>query len=149
MIICGAYLPISPECRIYASVNYVSIGLDNCLSPIRRQNHYLNQSWVIFNWNFRNKPEWNFSQNSKLFIHENASIYIVGEMVAILSRVVKKHELPDECVCATMLLRYLWQALHHVIVNPVNIISFKRTRNSNALPMSRINTTNFTLMILW
>ena len=28
---------------------------------------------------------WNFNQNTKFFIHENASDYIVGEMAAILS----------------------------------------------------------------
>ena len=33
-----------------------------------------------------NKLQWNFNQNTKLFIHENASEKIVCEMVAILSR---------------------------------------------------------------
>ena len=36
--------------------------------------------------NFRNKLEWNLSQDRKLFIHENASENIVCEMAAILSR---------------------------------------------------------------
>ena len=34
----------------------------------------------------RNKLQWNFYQNRKLFIHGNASWYIVCEMAAILSR---------------------------------------------------------------
>ena len=49
--------------------------------------HYLNQCWVIVNWTVRNKLQWNFNQNIKLFIHENASENIVCEMAAILSRV--------------------------------------------------------------
>ena len=35
---------------------------------------------------YRNKLQWNFNQNRKLFIHGNASEYIVCEMAAILSR---------------------------------------------------------------
>ena len=35
---------------------------------------------------YRNKLQWNFNQNRKLFIRENASEYIVCEMTAILSR---------------------------------------------------------------
>ena len=38
------------------------------------------------NWNLRNKLQWNFIRNTKLFIHENASENIVCEMAAILSR---------------------------------------------------------------
>ena len=48
--------------------------------------HYLNQCWVIVNWTLRNKRQWNFNQNEKKFIHENAPENIVCEMAAILSR---------------------------------------------------------------
>ena len=48
-------------------------------------NHYLNQCLIIVKWTLRNKLRWNFNQNTKLFIHENASENIVCEMVAILS----------------------------------------------------------------
>ena len=48
--------------------------------------HYLNQCWVIVNCTIGNKIQWNFNQNTKLFIHENASENIVCEMAAILSR---------------------------------------------------------------
>ena len=37
------------------------------------------------NWTLRNKLQWNFNQNAKLFIHENASENIVCETAAILS----------------------------------------------------------------
>ena len=48
--------------------------------------HYLNQCWVIVNCTLRNKFQWNFNQNTKLFIHEKASENIVCKMTAILSR---------------------------------------------------------------
>ena len=35
---------------------------------------------------YRNKLQWNFNQNRKIFIHRNASEYIICEMTAILSR---------------------------------------------------------------
>ena len=34
--------------------------------------HYLNQCCNIVNWTLGNKPQWNFNQNTTLFIHENA-----------------------------------------------------------------------------
>ena len=34
----------------------------------------------------RNKFQWNFNHNTKFFIHENASVSIICNMVAILSR---------------------------------------------------------------
>ena len=43
--------------------------------------HYINQCWIFINWN---KFQWNFNQNKKLFIHENAFENIVYEMAAIL-----------------------------------------------------------------
>ena len=49
------------------------------------QSHDLNQCWVIINWTLRNKFQWNFNQNMKLFIYENASENIVCEMAAIFS----------------------------------------------------------------
>ena len=47
--------------------------------------HQLNQCCVIVNWTLRNKLQWNFNQNTKLLIYENASENIVCEMAAILS----------------------------------------------------------------
>ena len=41
---------------------------------------------LLSNWSLRNKLQWNFSHNTTLFIHENASENIVCEMAAILSR---------------------------------------------------------------
>ena len=34
--------------------------------------HYLNQCCDVVNWTRDNKLQWNFNQNKKLFIHENA-----------------------------------------------------------------------------
>ena len=47
--------------------------------------HYLNQCLIIVNWTLKNKLQWNFNQNIKLFTHEHASDNIVCEMSAILS----------------------------------------------------------------
>ena len=47
--------------------------------------HYVKQCWDIVKLTLRNKLKWNFNQNTKLFIHENASECIVYEMAAILS----------------------------------------------------------------
>ena len=46
--------------------------------------HYLNLCWGIVNWTLRNKLQWNFDQNTKFIIHENASENVVCEMAAIL-----------------------------------------------------------------
>ena len=46
----------------------------------------LNQCWMIVNWTLGDKRQWNFKQNTKFFIHENAFENIVCKMVAILSR---------------------------------------------------------------
>ena len=40
----------------------------------------------IFNWTLRNKFQWNFNQNSYIFIQENAFVNVVCETAAILSR---------------------------------------------------------------
>ena len=59
--------------------------------------HYLNQCWVIVNWTLKNKLQWNFNQNTKLLIHENASKNFVCEMAPFLFRVneIKMCLLPD------------------------------------------------------
>ena len=72
----------NPQCRIYASVNWVSIGSGNGLSPVRR----LAVTWI----NVDIVPEldkfqWNSNRSTKLFIHENTFENVVYEMGAILS----------------------------------------------------------------
>ena len=47
--------------------------------------HYLIQCCVIVNWTLRDKLKWDFDQNTKIFIHENAYENIVCEITAILS----------------------------------------------------------------
>ena len=46
--------------------------------------HYINQCWFIVSWSRRNKLQWNFNWNTKLFIHENAFTNVFCKMVAIL-----------------------------------------------------------------
>ena len=40
----------------------------------------------MVNWTLRNKLQWKFNRNSKIFIHENAIENVVCEMAAILSQ---------------------------------------------------------------
>ena len=47
-----------------------------CSAP----SHYQIQFWVIVNRTLRKKLKWNFNQNTKLRIHENASENVVCEM---------------------------------------------------------------------
>ena len=59
-------------------MNWVSIGSDNGLPPIQRQAIiWSNAGLLSIKWTIRNKLKWNFNQNTKLFIHENASENIV------------------------------------------------------------------------
>ena len=70
------------------SVNQVSIGLDNGLSPIRRQVII----WSVLsnvNWTLSNKVQWNFYQNAK-FSSPKIHVNIAGEKVAIFSRGTKQ-----------------------------------------------------------
>ena len=46
----------------------------------------LSEPMPIVNWALMNKLQWNFSQNSNIFIQENAFESVVCEMAAILSR---------------------------------------------------------------
>ena len=48
--------------------------------------HYLNQWWNIVDWTLRNKRQGNFNPNWHIFIQENASLRVVWEMAATLSR---------------------------------------------------------------
>ena len=48
--------------------------------------HSLDQWWAIVNWTLRNKLQWNFDQNKKVFNRENPYQTIICEMTAILSR---------------------------------------------------------------
>ena len=60
---------IEAEWRIYASVNYTTIGSDNGWTvPC----HYLNQCWRIVNWTLRKKLQWFFYRNKNTFIDKFA-----------------------------------------------------------------------------
>ena len=72
-----------PQCRIYTSVNWVSIGSGNDLSPVLRQAITWTNVDILPELD---KLQWNSNQNTKLFIDENAVENVVCEMAAILSR---------------------------------------------------------------
>ena len=66
-------------------MNWVSIGSDNGLSPIRREAIIKINAWVIANWTLRNKLKWNYNQNTTNFIQENSCEKIVCETTTISS----------------------------------------------------------------
>ena len=73
---------------ISPSAAYICVGESgqHWLVTYSAPTHDINQWCDIVNWNLRNKLQWNFNPNIKLFIHENASDNIDREMSAILSR---------------------------------------------------------------
>ena len=77
------HLPLVPHICVQISGQH----LFRCwLVTYSAPSQYLYQCWVIVNWTLRNKLQWNFNQNTKHFVHENASKNIVCEMAAILYR---------------------------------------------------------------
>ena len=68
--------------------------------------HYLNQCLVIV------KFQWNFNQNTKLFIHENVCESVICEMGAILSRKLTKLELQN--LSQLYNWRFLYVARYHL-----------------------------------
>ena len=66
----------------YMSMNYVNIGSDNGLAPVRRQAIIWTNAGLLSIEPLRTIS----NQNTKFFINENASENIACEMAAILSR---------------------------------------------------------------
>ena len=64
-------------------MNWVSIDSDNGLSPSRRQAIIKTNTGLL---SIKNRLQWNWNQNKKLFIHENASENVVCVMATIFSR---------------------------------------------------------------
>ena len=100
------------------------IGWDNGLSPGRRQAiccHYLNQCWNIVNWTPGNKIQWNFNQNSYIFIQGSAFKNGVWKMAAILSWpwCVNVNIVVMACIC-----RILWPLSGDVIWHHITYISW-------------------------
>ena len=63
----------------------------------------------IINWTFRNKPERNFNQKSKIFIETNAFENGVCEMVSILSQ--------PQCVKHTVLLLWVMRLFSEMLMS--------------------------------
>ena len=80
------HLPLVPHICISESDEHL---LKSWLDAEWVPTHYLNHCWIIINCilrNLRNKLQWDFNQNTKSLIHENAFEIIVCERAAILSR---------------------------------------------------------------
>ena len=87
----------------YTSVKSGIIGTDN----------HLNQCCLIVNFTLRNKLEWNFNQNSSIFIQENTFENVVCEMAAILSR----GRLVNETISSDMCCIHITMPMFYSIAN--------------------------------
>ena len=76
--------------------------------------HYLDQCWNIVNWTPKNKLQWNFNQNSCIFIQENPFEYVVWKMAALSSRprCVNNVQWRNVVHIAGIPPRYPWRAPH-------------------------------------
>ena len=68
--------------RMYASVNWFTIGLGNGLLHIQYQSSYPSQCWSIINWILGNKLEWNSNQNTNTV----TTLYFLVCKLCLLSR---------------------------------------------------------------
>ena len=59
---------------------------DNGLLPGRRQAIIWNNAGILLNGPLEKQLQWDFNWNSYIFIQENAFVYVVWKMSAILSR---------------------------------------------------------------
>ena len=66
--------------------NLTIIDSDNGLSPERRRVIIWTNAAILLIWTLGNKLQWNFNQNSNIFIEENAFENVVCEMLFISSR---------------------------------------------------------------
>ena len=78
---CLTHLPTMPHICVSESGQH---WFRKWLVAYSAPSHYLNLCWFIVNWTLRNKLQWNFNQNTKLFIYENVFENIC-EMAAICS----------------------------------------------------------------
>ena len=69
-------------CVVELDHHWLRQWLVACSAP----SHYLNTCWNIVNWTCRNKLQWNFYQNSNIFIQEIAFENVVCKIASILSR---------------------------------------------------------------
>ena len=76
--------------------------------------HYLNQCWVIANWNLGNKLQWNFDQVQSFSFTKNVSENVNYEMAAILSsnRWVNEEIAPMTFLqCPLIFLFVIWKKI--------------------------------------
>ena len=74
--------------------------------------HFLNQCWV--NWAHRNEFKWNFNENTKASIHENASENIFCEIAA-----------RDELILINYRKHYIWNKMNAFPDSLVHPVTFR------------------------
>ena len=62
--------------------------------------HYQNQCWIIVNWTLGNKVQWNWFQNTTIFMERNEFLYVVYKMgVIFLSLSMFTHRPLGDVMC--------------------------------------------------
>ena len=79
---CSSHLRVVPHICVSESRQH---GFRKWLVAYSAPSHYLNQCCFIVNWPARSKLQWNFNQNTKVFIREIASENIVCGVAIVLS----------------------------------------------------------------
>ena len=79
---------------------------------------YPNQCWVTVNWAIRDKLQWNFNQNKKNFIHENASAnigshFVQGELKT--DKITTKKHNKNVCICMRCILSFLCMPMYTIL----------------------------------
>ena len=75
----GKWRPFCLGLNVLGSVMHI------CITQIMTS-HLFAYCWLIVDWTLGNKLQWNFNQNTIIFIEENAFANVHCEMVAILLR---------------------------------------------------------------
>ena len=116
-----------------------SIGSDNGLSPGRHQAIIRTNAGILLKKTLRNKLQWNFSRNSKIFIQENAFESVVWEKAAILSRLqwvksyvsIKAYIIGLLCIWHNTLSLELQKCMDSSLVHAIDLYILLATSPSN------------------
>ena len=96
---------IEAELRIYASLNWIIIGSDNGVSPVRRLTIIWTNSGILLIGPLATKIQWNVYRNSNIFIQE--IVYFVSDSMNQYYSTIHK------------VVRYIWPVITVLTSAPI------------------------------
>ena len=99
--------------------------------------HYLSQCYNIVNWTLRNKIQWNLTQNSYIFIQENAFENVVWKMADILSRLQYIRPFRTsfgETQCDDCLNQYVFENIDRILFRAQCVNTLRMRQNGPHFP---------------